>query len=168
VGGGAIWPKRSRRGVGGAGNVVGMRDETSESTFRVSLTVRSSDLDANGHVRGSVYLDYADHARWEWLRAAGVSLDDLREAGLGPVSLETTIRWLEELRPGDSFTVTAAFRWGEGKTGTVVQELRRSDGTLVAEVTGVGGLLDLERRRLVPDPRSHWRTVATHPHLLGL
>ena len=139
-----------------------------ESTFRTDLTVRSSDLDTNGHVRGSVYLDYADHARWEWLRAAGVSLDDLRAAGLGPVSLETTIRWLAELRPGDSFSVTAAFRWGEGKTSTVAQELVRPDGTVVAEVTGVGGLLDLARRRLVPDPRSHWRRLATHPHLLGL
>jgi acyl-CoA thioester hydrolase len=143
-------------------------DHIRDSTFRTTLTVRSSDLDTNGHVRGSVYLDYADHARWEWLRAAGVSLDDLRAAGLGPVSLETTIRWLAELRPGDSFSVTAAFRWGEGKTSTVAQELVRSDGTLVAEVTGVGGLLDLTQRRLVPDPREHWRTLAARPELLGL
>jgi acyl-CoA thioester hydrolase len=84
------------------------------------------------------------------------------------VSLETTIRWLAELRPGDSFSVSAAFRWGEGKTSTVAQELRRSDGTLAAEVTGVGGLLDLDHRRLVRDPRTHWRALATHPHLLGL
>jgi acyl-CoA thioester hydrolase len=145
-----------------------MTHDNDASTFRTDLTVRNSDLDVNGHVRGSAYLDYADHARWEWLRAAGVSLDDLRGAGLGPVSLETTIRWLAELRPGHSFSVTAAFRWGEGKTSTVAQQLIRPDGTVVAEVTGVGGLLDLDHRRLVPDPQSHWRTLATHPHLLGL
>ena len=145
-----------------------MTHDSDASTFRTGLTVRSSDLDVNGHVRGSAYLDYADHARWEWLRAAGVSLDDLRAAGLGPVSLETTIRWLAELRAGDSFSVTAAFRWGEGRTSTVAQQLLRADGTVVAEVTGIGGLLDLTRRRLTPDPRSHWRTLATHPHLLGL
>jgi acyl-CoA thioester hydrolase len=143
-------------------------DNERPSTFRVGLTVRSSDLDSNGHVRGSAYLDYADHARWEWLRAAGVSLDELRAAGLGPVSLETTIRWLHELRAGDEIEVTAAFGWGEGKTGTVVQQLRRADGTLAAEVTGVGGLLDLEQRRLVPDPRSRWRALAARPELLGL
>jgi acyl-CoA thioester hydrolase len=143
-------------------------DDTRDPDFRTDLTVRSSDLDANGHVRGSVYLDYADHARWEWLRAAGVSFDDLREVGLGPVSLETTIRWLAELRAGDSFSVTAAFRWGEGKTSTVAQQLVRPDGTLVAEVTGIGGLLDLNHRRLAADPRSHWRSLATRPELLGL
>jgi acyl-CoA thioester hydrolase len=146
-----------------------MSDDTNHpSPFRVGLTVRSSDLDTNGHVRGSAYLDYADHARWEWLRAAGVSLDGLRAAGMGPVSLETTIRWLHELRASDEIEVTAAFRWGEGKTSTVAQELRRADGTLVAEVTGVGGLLDLDRRRLVADPRSHWRKLAARPDLLGL
>ena len=87
---------------------------------------------------------------------------------MGPVSLETTIRWLHELRAGDEIEVTAAFRWGTGKTSTVVQELRRADGTLVAEVTGVGGLLDLDRRRLVADPRARWRELAPRPDLLGL
>lgn len=145
-----------------------MSDEPTQSTFETGLTVRSSDLDSNGHVRGSVYLDYGDHARWEWLRAAGVSLDAMREAGLGPVSLETTVRWLHELRAGDEIVVTAAFRWGEGKTSAVVQELRRPDGTVAAEITGVGGLLDLEQRRLVADPQARWRELAARPHLLGL
>lgn len=36
---------------------------------------------------------YADDARWELIRAAGVSLAELTAAGIGPVSLETTIRF---------------------------------------------------------------------------
>lgn len=135
---------------------------------RARVPVRSSDLDTNGHVRGPAYLEYADHARWEWLRTAGVDLDALHADGLGPVSLETTIRFRSELRAGDEVEVTSRFSWGDGRTSRVVQELRRPDGTLAAEVTGVGGLLDLRERRLVADPRSHWRRLATRPDLLGL
>jgi acyl-CoA thioester hydrolase len=39
---------------------------------------------------------------------------------------------------------------------------------LAAEVINVGGLLDLERRRLTSDPGAAWRSVATAPEMLGL
>jgi acyl-CoA thioester hydrolase len=58
--------------------------------------------------------------------------------------------------------------WGDGRTSRVAQELRRLDGTVVATVESVGGLLDLAQRRLVTDPRSVWRRLAAHPEVLGL
>jgi hypothetical protein len=44
----------------------------------------------------------------------------------------------------------------------------RPDGSQVATVTGVGGLLDLSARRLVPDPRERFRALATDPGPLNL
>lgn len=134
----------------------------------VTIAVRLWDLDTNGHVRGSAYLDYADHARWECVRAAGVSLDALAEAGFGPVNLETTIRFQHELRAGDCVVVSTAFSYGSGKTSQVRQDFTLTDGTPVAEITSVSGLLDLRTRRLLPNPATHWRTLATAPHHLGL
>ena len=64
--------------------------------------------------------------------------------------------------------MSCTFVWGEGKTFRVQQELRRSDGTLAAEVTNVGGLLDLKERRLVEDPGAVWRSIAEAPGILGL
>jgi acyl-CoA thioester hydrolase len=136
--------------------------------FETRMTVRVSDLDPNGHVRGPAYLECADHARWEWVHAAGVPLDRLMEAGVGPVNLETTIRFLAEMRSAEPLDITVVPVWGEGRTSRVTQELRRSDGTVVAAVESVGGLLDLEQRRLVSDPRYRWRRLATHPEILGL
>jgi acyl-CoA thioester hydrolase len=133
----------------------------------ITLPVRNDDLDTNGHVRGPAYLAYADHARWATLVAAGVDLTALRGHGLGPVNLETTIRHVEELHAGDTVTITSTYTWTTGKTYRIVQQLRRSD-VLVAEVTSVCGLLDLNERRLVPRPDEHWRTRATAPGLLGL
>jgi acyl-CoA thioester hydrolase len=49
-----------------------------------------------------------------------------------------------------------------------IQEFRTIDGTLVAELVSVGGLLDLRERRLVSDPRERWRGLAREPGLLGL
>jgi acyl-CoA thioester hydrolase len=136
--------------------------------FSVRVTVRSYELDANGHVNGAVYLQYAEHARWELLRAAGVDQLRLRELGFGPVNVETVIRYHAEVFYGDTVDVSCEIEWGSGKTFRVPQELRRADGTLLAEVNNVGGLLDLSARRLVPRPGDQFRAVTTDPELLGL
>ncbi|TDD81704.1 acyl-CoA thioesterase [Actinomadura darangshiensis] len=137
-------------------------------TFTVRITVRGYELDTQGHLNGAVYHQYGDHARWECLRAAGISVDELIATGVGPVTLENTIRYHRELHAGDDVDITCAFDWGEGKTFRMRQELRRADGALAAEITSLGGLMDLAERRLVPDPGAHWRALAQTPGLLGL
>jgi acyl-CoA thioester hydrolase len=136
--------------------------------FRVRITVRGYELDTQGHLNQAVYLQYGEHARWECLRAAGISQDRLLAAGVGPVALEVTLRYLRELRGGDEVDVTCEFRWSEGKTFRVDQDYTRADGTPVATLTGVGGLLDLSARRLVPDPRERFRQLATDPDPMSL
>lgn len=135
--------------------------------FGVRVSVRGYELDTQGHLNNVVYLQYGDHARWELLRAAGINVDRLRADGLGPVTLETTVRFHRELRGGDEVHVSCAFVWGNGKIFRVEQELRRSDGSLAAEIESVGGLLDLDNRRLVDDPGGRWRALASRPELLG-
>ncbi|MEV4811654.1 acyl-CoA thioesterase [Micromonospora avicenniae] len=139
-----------------------------QDPFRVRVTVRGYELDTQGHLNQAVYLQYGEHARWECLRAAGISQDRLLTTGVGPVALEVTLRYLSELRGGDEVDVSCAFRWGEGKTFRIDQEYTRPDGSRVATLTGVGGLLDLSARRLVPDPRERFRELATDPAPLGL
>jgi acyl-CoA thioester hydrolase len=136
--------------------------------FSVRVTVRGYETDALGHVNQAVYLQYAEHARWSVLEEAGMDQSELLAKGVGPAVLETTIRYLRELRAGDEVDVTCAFEWGEGKTFRVVQTIRKADGTISAEVTSVSGLLDLKERRLVADPRSYFRALAVRPELFGL
>ncbi|MDQ0752371.1 acyl-CoA thioester hydrolase [Streptomyces africanus] len=136
--------------------------------FSVPVTVRGYETDVQGHLNQSVYLNYAEHARWSLLRAAGVSQSELIGSGVGPVALETTIRYKRELLAGDEVEVTCAFAWGEGKTFRIEQTVRKTDGTVAAEITAVGGLLDLEARKLVPDPRECFRKLASDPGLFGL
>ncbi|MFE9093261.1 acyl-CoA thioesterase [Streptomyces sp. NPDC007264] len=136
--------------------------------FSVRVSVRGYETDVQGHLNQSVYLNYAEHARWSLLQAAGISQAGLVAMGVGPVALETTIRFRRELLAGDEVDVTCAFAWDGGKTFRVEQTIRKTDGTVAAELTGVGGLLDLKERRLVANPQDHFRKLATDPGLFGL
>jgi acyl-CoA thioester hydrolase len=136
--------------------------------FSVGVTVRGYETDALGHLNQSVYLQYAEHARWCVLQAAGVGPSELLAKGVGPVVLETTIRYRRELRAGDEVEVTCAFEWGEGRTFRVAQTIRKTDGTVSAEVASVGGLLDLKERKLVTAPQDYFRALTGEPELFGL
>jgi acyl-CoA thioester hydrolase len=60
--------------------------------FTVRITGRGYEADSNGHVAGTVLLQYGQHARWNCLRAAGVDQASLLASGIGPVSLDENRR----------------------------------------------------------------------------
>ncbi|MFI2764975.1 acyl-CoA thioesterase [Streptomyces echinatus] len=136
--------------------------------FSVRVTVRGYETDTQGHLNQAVYLNYAEHARWSLLQEAGISQARLVGRGVGPVALETTIRYRRELLAGDEVDVTCVFEWGTGKTFRIRQEIRKADGSLAAEVTAMGGIMNLAERRLVADPREVFKELATDLGLFGL
>ncbi|MFJ4963167.1 Long-chain acyl-CoA thioesterase FadM [Streptomyces sp. ADI96-02] len=135
-------------------------------TFSVDVTVRGYELDTQGHLNQAVYLQYAEHARWELLRAAGLPQEKLLADGIGPVQLEVTVKYRRELRGGERVRVTCAFVYGTGKTFTMEQRILKEDGEVAAEIIGVVGVLDLAERRLVADPRGRLAALAGDPALL--
>jgi acyl-CoA thioester hydrolase len=139
-----------------------------DESFAVRLAARGYEVDGNGHITGSVLLQSGQHARWECLRAAGIDQSALLGCHVGPVSLEERIRFHRELRAGEDVYVTCRFDWTQRKTFRAERKISTFDGVLVAEITNVGGLLDLERRKLISDPASAWRAAAATPALLGL
>jgi YbgC/YbaW family acyl-CoA thioester hydrolase len=120
--------------------------------FTTTVTVRGYETDANGHVNHAVYHQYAEHGRTELFRATGIDVPHMAATGVGPVILESTVRFLAELRVGDEVEVRLGVRFGEGKTFRMDAELHRGD-TVAATITGTMGLLDHTTRRLVADPR---------------
>ncbi|WP_280267176.1 acyl-CoA thioesterase [Nocardia wallacei] len=137
-------------------------------TFSVPVTVRGYELDVNGHLNQAVYHQYAEHARWEVLRAAGLVPDKMRLAGVGPVVLESTVKHLRELHLGDEVTVTSEFEWGEGKAFRMRQQIIKLDGTVSAEFGVVLGLMDLTARKLVSNPIERFLELAESREALGL
>lgn len=136
--------------------------------FKLRIGVRSYELDTQGHVNGAVYIQWADHVRFQFARSAGVVVEDMLKSGFGPINLETTLRFKRELRGNDEIDMSCAFIWGDGKTFTVRQEITRIDGVLIAEISSVSAMMDLRERRLAPSPQEAWRRFATMPERLGL
>ncbi|MEV6119248.1 acyl-CoA thioesterase [Streptomyces sp. NPDC052077] len=135
--------------------------------FSVPVTVRGYETDTQGHLNQAVYLNYAEHARWALLQSAGIRQADLVARGVGPVALETTIRFRSELVAGDEVEVTCAFEWGEGKTFRIGQVVRKADGTVAAEIEAVGGLMDLGARKLLTEPGKRLAELASDPAAFG-
>ncbi|MBL1077257.1 acyl-CoA thioesterase [Nocardia sp. 2] len=136
--------------------------------FSVPVTVRGYELDINGHLNQAVYLQYAEHARWEMMRAAGVPGEKMIASGVGPVVLENNIKYFRELHLGDEVTVSCEFEWSGGKAFTMRQEITKLDGTVSAQVTVIAGVMDLQARKLVADPREAFLALAESPEVFGL
>ncbi len=136
--------------------------------FSVRIKIRGYELDTQGHLNWAEYLHYAEHARWEFLAAAGIKQDALIATGYGPVVLDVSVRFRRELRGADEVDVTCAFIFDGGKTFQIVQDFRRPDGRVAASLTSTSGLLQLTERKLADDPGKHYRALAAAPRMLGL
>ena len=124
--------------------------------FSVEIDVRHYELDTQGHVNSATYLLYAEHARWQHLASLGIDRDALAARGVGPVFLEVVVRYERELRSGDRVRITSELNHPDRPATTffVEQSLTRTDGTPVATIRSTAGLLDLQTRRLIHDPRA--------------
>ncbi|MET4645696.1 acyl-CoA thioester hydrolase [Streptomyces atratus] len=160
---------RVRRIRGPGTGTDGPRGDVATSmAFFVDVTVRGYELDTQGHLNRAVYPQYAEHARWSLLRAAGLPQEKLLAGGVGPVALEVTVKFLRERHDDERARVTCQFVYGSGKTFEVVQKIIKEDGTVAAEVTGVAGMLELAARRLIADPAGHLASLAGDPDLLSV
>ncbi|GIF64109.1 hypothetical protein Ais01nite_21440 [Asanoa ishikariensis] len=138
-------------------------------THSTHIIVRSDDIDTNGHVRGAQYLNYAVHARWTALFEAGLSLEKITAARLGPVDLDDSVKYLRELTLGDEIDVHTRFEFPAPRYVKVIQSaVRRSDGAVTAEVVSTTGLMDLTERKLVNDVAELWSRFLRAPELIGL
>ncbi|GAB3474485.1 acyl-CoA thioesterase [Amycolatopsis cihanbeyliensis] len=140
---------------------------TEREPFRVQLKVRHYELDTLGHVNHAVYHSYAEVARLELIERAGGLKGGLRDANLAAVLLESHISFRKELRAGEVIDVTCETKFGSGKTFVMNSNIYQADGTLAAEISCTLGLMDLERRKLVPDPRGKCDQAGMDLELLG-
>ncbi|WP_407691214.1 acyl-CoA thioesterase [Saccharopolyspora mangrovi] len=123
-------------------------------TFRVPLQVRSYELDALGHVNHAVYHQYGEVARVAGFQAAGCDWDALVARRMAPVLLSTTVNFRRELRADEHVEASCEAKFGSGKSFHLDTVITKADGTISADITCVLGLMDLEARKLVADPKS--------------
>jgi len=111
----------------------------SENLFQITLDVRDYECDLQGIVNNSVYQNYLEHARHQFLKAHNIDFANLTKKGIHLVVIKAELDYKQSLKPGDQFTVSVSIE----KVGRIrwafVQEIRRQpDNTLMVKgrITG--------------------------------
>jgi acyl-CoA thioester hydrolase len=69
--------------------------------FEITLKVRDYECDIQGVLNNSVYQNYLEHARHEFLESRNISFAELHERGIDPMVARISIDYKIALRPGD-------------------------------------------------------------------
>jgi len=122
--------------------------------FERTLYARWGDMDFNGHMKNTAFLDASADVRMMYFDENGFSMREFERRRVGPVILRDELDYYRELRLLDPVRVTlsAAGLSADSSRWRLLNEFFRADGTRVARVCSTGGWLDLSARRLVAPP----------------
>lgn len=121
--------------------------------FEKMLYARWGDMDFNGHMKNTAYLDASADVRMFFFEANGFSMREFDVRRIGPVITRDDLEYFRELRLLEPVRVTlAAKEIGADGRFVLVNEFFRTDGKQAARVTSTGGWLDLDRRRFTTPP----------------
>lgn len=121
--------------------------------FEAHYRVAWADIDMNGHMANSRYLDYATQTRFQYLADHGFSPADFERHRIGPVIFEDHLRYRRELRFLEEFSVTFEYEAldAQGRKFRLRNQFRQG-GEAVAEVEALGAWFDLVHRKVVAAP----------------
>lgn len=74
--------------------------------FELEMKVRDYECDLQGIVNNSVYQNYLEHTRHEYLKSVGIDFADFAKRGINLVVARSELDYKMPLKSGDSFKVT--------------------------------------------------------------
>ena len=107
----------------------------------LTMRVRDYECDIQGVVNNSVYQNYLEHARHEFLLANNVNFAEITAQGINLVVMRAELDYKTSLRPQDDFYITVeCVRESRLKFAFIQHIYRASDDKLVlqAKITGTG------------------------------
>lgn len=118
--------------------------------FSLPLQIRWSDIDANRHLRHSVYYDFGAYCRMVLLTQFGLGIHKLEELQIGPVLFREEAVFRREIVFEDEITMNCEIisatedysRW------SIRHQFLKADGTLAATLTVDGAWIDMAKRKL--------------------
>lgn len=133
-------------------------------SFSRTFHVRWGDLDYNGHMRNTAYLDVGADVRMMFFEQHGFSMREFERLRIGPVMFRDELEYFREMRLLERFDVALEIAGvsDDHKHFRLRNEFIRADGVVAARVSSNGAWFDLESRKIVAPPS---QLIATFSHL---
>lgn len=124
-----------------------------DSYFK-KIEIRWSDIDANFHLRHSVYYDLGAFVRISFLSEHGLTTAEMQKQHIGPILFREECVFKKEIHFSDSVTVYLKLVTTTPDMGrwTMVHEIYKNENILAAVLTIDGAWMDTEKRKLAVPP----------------
>ncbi|MCT4614059.1 MAG: acyl-CoA thioesterase [Marinifilaceae bacterium] len=101
--------------------------------YELDFKVRDYECDLQGVVNNSVYQNYYEHARHEFLETTGNNFGELHEQGIDAMVARVEIDYKISLRSGDEFTIRLYMKRQGPKLVFFENLYRKSDNKLCSK-----------------------------------
>lgn len=124
------------------------------TTFRSPLHLRWADIDANFHLRHSVYYDVCAQQRMEVLGKVGITLRTMQEQHFGPVLFREECTFRREIKLHDEVTIELKLRHlgKDYSRFSFAHTFTKADGTYCATLIIEGAWMDTRLRKITAPP----------------
>ena len=121
-----------------------------EKTFHVGW----AQVDFNGHLGNTSFMDLAVDVRMFFFTENGFSVKEFQRQRFGPVILKDEIEYYKEMYLLDKIRITFqdAGLSEDASRFKIRNEFFREDGKLAARLNTIGGWLDFDKRKLIVPP----------------
>lgn len=127
-----------------------------EKVFEKTFHVGWANVDFNGHLGNTSYLNLAVDVRMFFFAENGFPIQEFQRQRFGPVILKDEISYFKEMYLLDKIRITflGAGISEDASKFRIRNEFFREDGKLAARLTTTGGWLSLETRKLIAPPQN--------------
>lgn len=123
--------------------------------FHYYTSIREHHLDGLGHVNNAVYLQLFEEARWELITQGGYSWVDVQQEQIGPVILELSVKFLQEVRVREKIRIDTQCISYEKVVAELEQKIWNESNQLCTQARFKFALFDLKKRKLLK-PTERW------------
>ena len=122
-----------------------------ESSFEMELAVRDYECDIQGIVNNSVYQNYLEHVRHEYLKKIGIDFSEYAKKGINFVVFRIELDYKSPLSSGDKFIVTCRMeKESELKIAFYQEIYRKQDQKLALKGKVIATALNVRGRPEIP------------------
>ncbi len=123
-----------------------------EYDFLFEMAVRDYECDMQGIVNNSVYQNYLEHVRHEYLKSIGIDFKDFTDRGIHLVVVRSELDYKSPLRSGDLFSVKLCFKRESKVRFAFYQNIYRNpDNKLAVKGKIIGVALNAKGRPHIPE-----------------